>query len=349
MEWPILVDSLNLLGVEAVPITLFLDEKGIVKAINPQRASLKTFLTTPTDASEVQEWVAPSANELLTSQSGGRLVAGTQKFLWGGEIGLSEAVTDFERLVRDEPQDAVAHFRLGVSYRARYDSPSRESSDFAQAVRHWGAALGLNPNQYIWRRRIQQYGPRLDKPYSFYDWVRQARSELADRGLPPAPLVVEPGGAEFAYPVAEFEQEKATEKNPDPEGRIYRDVDRLITLEAVAVPDRIKAGESVRIHLTLRPDSKRRVHWNNEVDDLLVWVEAGEGWLLDGNSYRIEVPEEPETTEERHLEFEAQLATVRERETQEISGYVLYYVCEDVNGQCLYRRQDFSVPVQRVK
>lgn len=349
MEWPILVDSLNLLGVEAVPITLFLDEQGIVKAINPQRASLETFLTTPTNASEVQEWVAPSANELLTFQSGGRLVAGTQKFLWGGEIGLSEAVTDFERLVRDEPQDAVAHFRLGVSHRARYDSPSRESSDFAQAVRHWGAALGLNPNQYIWRRRIQQYGPRLDKPYSFYDWVHQARSELADRGLTPAPLVVEPGGAEFAYPVAEFEQEKATEKNPDPEGRIYRDVDRLITLEAVAVPDRIKAGESVRIHLTLRPDSKRRVHWNNEVDDLLVWVEAGEGWLLDGNSHRIEVPEEPETTEERHLEFEAQLATVRERETQEISGYVLYYVCEDVNGQCLYRRQDFSVPVQRVK
>ena len=28
-----------------------------------------------------------------------------------------------------------------------------------------------------------------------------------------------------------------------------------------------------------------------------------------------------------------------------LSGYALYYVCEDVRGACLYRRQDIHVPL----
>jgi hypothetical protein len=38
-----------------------------------------------------------------------------------------------------------------------------------KAVQYWTMALDMDSNQYIWRRRIQQYGPRLEKPYSFYD------------------------------------------------------------------------------------------------------------------------------------------------------------------------------------
>ncbi len=45
MNWPILVDSLNLLGVEAVPITLAIDESGIIRAMNPGRQTIQhTFL-----------------------------------------------------------------------------------------------------------------------------------------------------------------------------------------------------------------------------------------------------------------------------------------------------------------
>ena len=62
------------------------------------------------------------------------------------------------------------------------DSVTSQAGDFQAAVDHWGAALRLNPNQYIYRRRIQQYGPRLTKPYPFYDWIKQARSDIAARG-----------------------------------------------------------------------------------------------------------------------------------------------------------------------
>jgi len=35
MEWPVLVDSYNLLNVPYVPITLFLDEHGVIREIDP--------------------------------------------------------------------------------------------------------------------------------------------------------------------------------------------------------------------------------------------------------------------------------------------------------------------------
>ena len=46
---------------------------------------------------------------------------------------------------------------------------------------------------------MQQYGPRLDKPYPFYDWVETAREEIRARGETPSPLRVEPAGAEHYF------------------------------------------------------------------------------------------------------------------------------------------------------
>jgi len=45
MEWPIMVDSLNLLGVTGVPITLLIDEYGIIRAIRPNDEDLSQFLS----------------------------------------------------------------------------------------------------------------------------------------------------------------------------------------------------------------------------------------------------------------------------------------------------------------
>jgi hypothetical protein len=41
MRWPILVDSLNLLGVSAVPITLAIDEYGVIRMVNPKPAEIE--------------------------------------------------------------------------------------------------------------------------------------------------------------------------------------------------------------------------------------------------------------------------------------------------------------------
>jgi len=46
MDWPILSDPFNDLGISAVPITLLIDEHGIIRFKNPKLSDLKKFLTT---------------------------------------------------------------------------------------------------------------------------------------------------------------------------------------------------------------------------------------------------------------------------------------------------------------
>jgi hypothetical protein len=42
MDWPILVDSLNLLEVSVVPLTFAIDEHGIIRHMNPARESIES-------------------------------------------------------------------------------------------------------------------------------------------------------------------------------------------------------------------------------------------------------------------------------------------------------------------
>ena len=64
----------------------------------------------------------------------------------------------------------------------------------------------------------------------------------------------------------------------------------------------------------------------------------------------VTVPNPPEVVslEPRKVELEIK-APDDARGRYQIPGYALYYVCEDVNGICLYRRQDvtLTLDVQR--
>ena len=46
------------------------------------------------------------------------------------------------------------------------------------------------------------------------------------------------------------------------------------------------------------------------------------------------------------MEFEVKVPETQTPGATAVSGYALYYVCEDVNGVCMYRRRDVSVPLQ---
>lgn len=350
MDWPVMVDSLNLLEVSAVPITLFIDEQGIVRAIRPSPSDLGDFLNQSFDGSVAPAPATPPAGlgELEQKAASGNLEAlqnyADSLVLWGGESRFDEAIRLYQGILKREPNRAPTHFRLGVAYRKRYDSRQGAEQDFQKAVRQWGAALDLDPNQYIWRRRIQQYGPRLEKPYSFYDWVQEARKEIEARGEDPVQLTVEPGGAEFAYPAKHFEVREETGTEPDPGGRILRDERGFVQVNTVAVPAAVDPGGTVRVHLTLRPNLQIKAHWNNEVDDLVVWVRPPPGWQVDQPYLKVARPPQVVSQEVRKLEFELKSAA-DSTGSAKIPAYALYYVCEDVDGTCLYRRQDISILV----
>ncbi|MFQ5696058.1 MAG: hypothetical protein ACE5HB_08725, partial [Terriglobia bacterium] len=355
MGWPLLVDSLNLLEVPYVPITLLLDEHGVVRQIQPPRQQAghleENFLSKTFE--KPADWTSAktekpdlaalrAATRANTAEAWGAY--GNAAALWGGAAQASEAIRAYRRALQLEPADGWTLFRLGVAYRLRYDSGRRLADDFQRAVDHWKQALDTDPNQYIWRRRIQQYGPRLAKPYPFYDWVRRARQAIAARGETPVELRVEPGGAELARPARSFTTSPA-QQEPDAQGRIYRDERAFVEVETTVVPGTVAPGEAARVHVAFRPNLGIKAHWNNEVDDLVFWVNPPAGWQVDAREQRVANPPQVVSQETRKVEFEVHCPPEAAAGTVAIPGYALYYVCEDVNGTCLYRRQDVALQV----
>jgi len=334
MDWPIMVDSFNELDVAVVPITIFIDEHGVIRNMKPPRrnisASVEKFVNTTFDP------VPMPAIARVTP-------AGIEAAYWGGERGLDQSISLLRRPIVNPPVEGRAYFRIGVASRRRHDSPRREPGDFPAAVLAWQKALDKNPNQYIWRRRIQQYGPRLDKPYPFYDWVTKARAEITARGEQPWPLPVQPSGAEIARPLREF-RSAAEMPEPDPKNRITLDK-QYVAAETTVVPATVAPGGSVRVHIHLRPIARTEAHWNNEAEDLLVWMDPGPGWEIDARKRTWPRPPAAVSRELRTVEFEVKVPVDAEPGERKIPAYALVNVCEGVDGTCLYRRKDLPVTV----
>jgi len=353
MRWPILVDSLNLLGPAAVPITLAIDEYGVIRMVNPKPEEIhqkflnRTFAK-PARLPTVKD-IAPDLRSLKEATRQGTAAAwetyANALVEWAGPERLGEAIEAYEHALRLEPDTGPFHFHLGVAYRKRYDSDFRQPKDFQKAVERWSAALETDPNQYIWRRRIQQYGPRLDKPYSYYDWVATAQKEIVARGETPAPLSVEPAGAEIAHPEKTFATAAANVKEPDPLGRILRDDGRFIKVETAVVPDTRAEDVADRVHVVFRPNPANKAHWNNEAGNMVFWVSPPPGWGVSQRLVTVPNPPQPVSKESREVEFEVRGPAGRRTQPLTLRPYALYYVCEDVNGVCMYRRQDVPIVI----
>jgi len=356
LEWPILRDPINVMQVRGVPIEVAIDEQGIVRSLRPKAETFedeflnKSFAADGAESpAKPREAVRPDIEALRqraarTHSSDTWRELGDALVLWGTSGQIDEAIDAYMQAIKIKPDDGDAHFRLGVCYRMRYDSPQRKPADFQTAVDCWTKARQIEPNQYIWRRRIEQYGPRLTKPYPFYDWVETAAKEIKARGKLPVELKVLPTGSEMAAPDRSFDAGQGSVEPPDPNGRIARDVKNLIRAEVTVVPPQIKPGEIVRVHVTLRPNEGRKAHWNNEAEPLKLWIDAPAGWKVQPQLLAAPQGGEPETSESRHLEFEV-MAPADAGGTLHLAAYALYYVCEDMSGTCQFLRQDIPVTV----
>ncbi len=366
-DWPIVVDSSNQLGLRAVPMVLALDEAGNIvdnslsaseyaafvnapsvpsakaspddesgrnnrsplnkSAAKPKEDRAQHWLDTARQSGDAQDWIA-AARHLL---------------IWGGHEALDQCIKAYDAAIRLDNSLAYVHFERGVALRRRFDSPWRRDPDFGLAVQAWGRALELDPNHYIYRRRIQQYGPRLDKPYPFYDWVASAQRDITDRGQIPIPLSVELAGAEIAAPTREFQPATDDESNPDSDGRITRDTAQLIELNSVVVPHAPKRGDSIRVHLHFKPAATSS--WNNEAEPLLVWLQSPTGWTINRQRFTTSMPDAAESNELRSVEFEVNPDADLDSHDLVIRGFALYYVCRKDDGTCLYLRQDIRVSI----
>ena len=328
-EWPILHDPINLLESKAVPIVVAIDEHGIVRSTKPTKSWVRDeFVETEYPAGESK------SAELHQKK-------GDEAMLWKPKE-PSIAVREYTEALK-ATSSAMDHFRLGVALRARHDSANRQQNDFMNAVSHWAAALEMDPNQYIWRRRVQQYGPRLKKPYPFYDWVGKAQEEIKKRGETPIELRVPLSGAEIAKPSKSFKVSAEKLTSPDPTNRITRDAGEFVALNSAVAPIAVKSGESMRLHLEFLPAGKSS-QWNNESEPLQVWLESTDDWQPERPLLTYEgVPGNAESREARKLEVE--LKAIGSPGRTKLKGFALYNVCEKIGGQCLLRRQDFAIEV----
>ncbi|MDT8300555.1 MAG: tetratricopeptide repeat protein [Sedimentisphaerales bacterium] len=354
IDWPVLHDPINVMQVRGVPIEVAIDENGIVRSLRPKMDTFeeeflnKTFTgkgpehpkikATRPDPVALRKLAEKSRSSEAWRELGDAMV------LWEKQSKINDAINAYKQAIQINPNDGDAHFRLGVCYRLRYDSSQRASSDFQTAVNHWTRSRVLQPNQYIWRRRIEQYGPRLTKPYPFYDWVETAARDIKARGEKPVELMVLPTGSEIADKGSSFETEEQNVKPPDPQGQIYRDEKGLILSEVTVVPPQVKPEEAVRVHVTLHPNASLKAHWNNEAEPLKLWIDAPDGWKVEPQLLTAPQGERPETSEPRQLEFEVRPAAGA-KGTSKLNAYALYYVCEDTGGACYFLRKDIPVKI----
>ena len=149
MDWPILVDPYNLLAATRVPITVFIDEWGVIRKIGPQMDEVEDFLaqTYPPSSQPGPELRDLSQLEKRTEENTAESwrAYASALGLWGEGAQIDEAIAAYQRAVQIEPDDGPTHFHLGVTYRKRYDSDQRQPEDFRRAVEHWGKAWILIP------------------------------------------------------------------------------------------------------------------------------------------------------------------------------------------------------------
>lgn len=358
MGWPIMVDAQNQLGVAVVPITILIDEHGIIRDMRPPRrdiaAAVEAFASRSFEPPAVTPAVTPSVMpemRLRTEATATDTAEAWRRYAealvnWAGPEQIDDAVAAYGRAVELDPLDGPTQFALGVAYRRRLDSEYRQPGDFQHAVDHWGNALAIDPNQYIWRRRIQQYGPRLDKPYPFYDWVPRARADVEARGETPWPLPVEPSGAEFARPARTFSSGDLDASEPDRDDRIRHDTRGFVLAQATIVPSVARPGSTVRVHLAFRPNGGIKAHWNNEAEPMQVWVDPPEGWVVDRRSHTVHNAPAEASLETRTVEFEVQVPRGAAPGTVTLDAYALYNVCEGRDGTCLYRRGEVVIEIR---
>lgn len=333
MDFPILVDTMNRIGVHAVPLMWAIDEHGVVRKTRPTEKWIsEEFILTDYDE--------PDQEGLVEEQS-----QGVVAFL---DREWSEAISAFAEEIEADAGDADAWFRLGCCYRSRHDSSGRVAGDFQQAIMAWTKALELNPQNYIFRRRVQQYGPRLMKPYPFYTWVEQALREVAARGDLAPTLRVALEGSETALPEKRGAAEASApvESEPDVDAAIPTDDQGWIVFSGVVAPAPVSIGQNARVYLRFSPDADQEVTWDNEAGVLRVWVNDAAGYTLTRHLLHSEVPAQSSSSEDRSLELELSIPADSEPGEIVIDGYALYFVCSGKDGSCTYLRQDFSLPIE---
>lgn len=335
-DMPVMIDSFNILGLKAVPITLLIDEAGIIRYRNPSDKNLAAFLALP--PAEVDS--GPKAPQLTAGLMG---IDPAATIPW--TVDLDHLATLLADPQPPEWSSTACHFQLGVAYRKRYDSKQRQPTDFASAVAQWTTALKRDPSNYIWRRRLQQYGPVLDKPYPFYNWIEQARTDITARGDKPHPLVTEPGEAELAIPSKRPGSVENLPPHPDPDGKLLCDTEERFLVMTAVVPHTKKPDRAVRGFIEIQPKAAHQAKWNDEAGLSTVHIKAPPGWIALPPVVTLMPTTHAPLSSARRVEFEMHREGASPNENPVATAEIFLQSCSGSEGLCQFLRRDVQLPL----
>lgn len=355
VEWPILHDAMNVVGVKDVPLLVAIDEHGVIRAVDPDLEKLaEDFISKEFTPLKV---MPPIDLKELPDPRTTRRIAGEARrnnewrrhaealVLAGKPQQIKEAIATFQLAIDADDGDEAAWFGQGVAYRIRYDRPERDAGDFQAALDAWRKAAQLDPANAIYLARLQQYGPCIDKPFSFYDWIETAREDITHREETPVVLICEPVGAEVSPPEAKFRFNKR--KGPDSPALGKAAVDRRPIVEvtsACAAETKKRKGSIVQIYVTCRLAPGSEATWSNEGEPMQLWLETPKTGRLGVRYLAYQQPKEPRTVEERVLSFPLRLASAKSSLTLE--GTLLYFVHDGPNAPAQPMKQDVRIKVK---
>ena len=88
------------------------------------------------------------------------------------------------------------------------------------------------------------------------------------------------------------------------------------------------------------------MHWTNDAGPLTLVVWAPDEWQTSATVLQSEVRTDVATSaEERVLDFEIVVPADAAAGDYDVEGYATYFVCEGAEGECLVRRQDYTVTI----
>jgi hypothetical protein len=351
IDWPILHDPLNLGEVETLPLIVAIDERGIVRDTGSDLGKIldrflaQTFSAPPKPLrAETEQLQDPRLTRRLAREARSAQAwrdHGDALVMAGKPAQIDEALEAYQTGGQMNPKDAESFFRLGVTYRIRFDRPEHQPGDFQAAVDAWRKAAKLRPQNEVALARLQQYGPNLGKPCAFYDWIDQAAKDITSRGRTPVRLAVEPGVLERGVPSTKFFTKSSSKPKEEPISGAKADSDGLVRVEQTIVWGVGKKTERVAaVHLTLWPDAKRAVRWEPG-EPLRLWMERPKSAVLSRRFVRydptsLSLPDGPRT-----LSLEVRLPSSGDGTS--ISSQAAYTIRTGQDGQAQTLQQSIEI------
>lgn len=377
LDFPILWDPFGVTGLKVVPVVSAIDGSGVVRIGRPDPRKFDDQFVGEFMGIDFPSAKVPAPDGFVVSSAMGSghgqrraiaevLLEGVRPVLFGKPVPFEKDALDALDHLASRRERPFDQFCAGVALRLRHDSRHARPGDFQGALSRWSSALHAVPNQYIWRRRIQQWGPRLDKPYPFYDWVATAIEEVTARGETPVAVRAQLSGSEVADKTRKLPGSRVgtdplgvtvEAKEPDPRGEVDRDADGAVGLELAVAQHTASAGGSVRspmgssrVHVTLRPGVGAK--WPLDADPPVVWLDLPDGWDAAASGFRFALPKPGAETRALTADFEISTLPLRLGPPDEswtppasvIPAYAVYSICLE-DGTCVFRRQDFQIEV----